>query len=48
MSFWGSWLLTNCDQDLVINVAGHWFFPSERSAILAMAELLGVRVKGLP
>lgn len=46
VSFWGYWLLANCDNDLTINLAGQWLFPSEERELRQHAESLGVTVKG--
>lgn len=42
MSHWGSFLLTNCQNDLTIDLSRFWFFPSDKRNIEALAEKLGV------
>jgi hypothetical protein len=46
MSFWGYWLLANCNNDLVINLTGHWLFPSEEKSMRKHAEKIGVTLTG--
>jgi hypothetical protein len=42
MSFWGSWMLTLCENDLTLNLSNHWLFPSEIRECLLLAEKLGI------
>lgn len=44
MSHWGSFLLTNCQNDLTIDLKQFWFFPSELRELTNLARNLGVTI----
>lgn len=46
MSYWGSFLLRQCDNNLTVDLSGLWFFPSELREICNRAWQIGIKIKG--
>ena len=46
MSYWGSFLLRNCDENLVLDLEGWWLFPEELNELHILANAIGVRLIG--